>query len=208
MDACCSTGRLTAYRWGALGLIAAWAGLLASCGHFDAGLTVWQANRQVAASDYNQALALYLGLEAASLPPSERPGLLQYNTATVYARLGEDQAAQGLFEQAARSQNPELASLALHNLGPLLYGQADYAGALAAWRSSLERHPGRPETVRAYEAAWRLLQTQADIRADRERSGYQPGVGGNFGMFAVSSSAARALFTSGGLDANASQPDH
>lgn len=177
--------------------------LLVACGDFQPGFKLWQANRRFAAGRSHEALVEYL-----SLSDTAAAAHANYNIATIYLQMGESEAAFRLLSAVTGGQDDSLASLAWHNLGVLWFRQTDYDQALRAFRSALTLVPGRTATIIAYEATLERLHKSRSSSSDRERAAMQSGAGDSFGLFSLSSSSAKDLFKSGGVDDDATILDH
>ncbi len=126
------------------------AGGLASCGRYKDYGAMIEGNRLHARGLYQDAAAAYL-----SVPQGRFGGLLLFNLANVYARLGEFEAAAELYARARKAGDAWLSAMAWYNEGLLLYEKTRYAEAYLAFRSSLALRPGDEDARRNLEIAWR-----------------------------------------------------
>lgn len=126
------------------------AGGLASCGRYKDYGAMIEGNRLHARGLYQDAAAAYL-----SVPQGRFGGLLLFNLANVYARLGEYEAAAELYARARKAGDAWLSAMAWYNEGLLLYEKTRYAEAYLAFRSSLALRPGDEDARRNLEIAWR-----------------------------------------------------
>lgn len=123
---------------------------LASCGRYKDYGAVIEGNRLHARGLYQDAAAAYL-----SVPQGRFGGLLLFDLANVYARLGEYEAAAELYARARKAGDAWLSAMAWYNEGLLLYEKTRYAEAYLAFRSSLALRPGDEDARRNLEIAWR-----------------------------------------------------
>jgi tetratricopeptide (TPR) repeat protein len=140
------------------------AALLAGCGRFGDYAKVLEGNRLHERGDYQGAIVAYLG--AARRGASGGGGFaatVDYDTANVYARLGEYSAAAELYAAARRERGPEgpggIAADSFFNEGVALFERGRYRDSWKAFRDALGRldpaSSAAADARRNLELAWR-----------------------------------------------------
>jgi len=163
-----------------------------SCSALADGFSILAANRHFEEGRIHEAIA---GYHQAGIDSFD--GLAAYNLANAFMFLGEFSSAEPLFRMATESASPALASAAWFNLGAALYGRADFPGAAAAFRSSLEAKPSDREASRAYELALNASRAVQSI-SDKEQSRFQSSKsGGDQAMFGMALPTPRPFFVPG-----------
>ncbi len=121
---------------------------LSSCGRTADALRILSANARFSQARYQEAIDGYL-----AAGPGRYDGIVDYDLATAFAALGEEESAAALFSRLASSPDPVIAASASYGLGLVAFGRADYDEAEARFRESLRLEPGAPDASRALEAA-------------------------------------------------------
>ncbi|MCY7349206.1 MAG: tetratricopeptide repeat protein [Cytophagaceae bacterium] len=107
-----------------------------------------EAERAFARRDYALSAVLYRQLTETKLVPE--PGAL-FNLAHAYFALGDTARARKQYARLARIRQPEIAAVALSQLGVLTCRRGDSTGALAYFRRALEVLPGYEPARYNYE---------------------------------------------------------
>ena len=142
--------------------LAALLALASSCGRFRDYGTVIEGNRLMRSGHYQDAAAAYL-----SVRPAGFGAVLSYDLANVYARLGEAEAAQALYDEVRKAGDAGLSEAAYYNEGILLYEKGRYAEAYKAFRAALALMPRDEEARRNLELAWRDWQKRRAAAPER-----------------------------------------
>jgi tetratricopeptide (TPR) repeat protein len=128
----------------------------AGCSRLRDYTAVINGNRLHARGLYQEAAAAYLSLKPGVFGP-----ILSFDLANVYARLGEYEAAAGLYAEVRKSGDGALTAAAWYNQGLLLYEKGRYAEAYGAFRAALAFDPRDADARRNLELAWRDWRKKA-----------------------------------------------
>jgi tetratricopeptide (TPR) repeat protein len=136
--------------------------VLPGCGRFGDYAKVLEGNRLHERGDYQGAIVAYLGA-ARRGAGGGFAATVDYDTANVYARLGEYSAAAELYAAARRERGPEglggIAADSFFNEGAALFERGRYRDSWKAFRDALgaldPASPAAADARRNLELAWR-----------------------------------------------------
>src|SRR3954467_1318552 len=134
--------------------------LAGDVGERQVAVEINKANGLLRSGDVDGAVKAYHQVQSGAPERTD----LSYNIAVAQYRKGDMAAAEGLFKQAAASENDALAAKARYNLG-----NCNYAAAL---RSAENDHPaaikGLEKAIENYRSALEIDPNDADSRANIE----------------------------------------
>jgi len=131
--------------------------LAGSCAGPELG-AVLSGNASFRAGRYEEAASSYLSVRNRSWR-----GLVDYDLANVWARLGEDRAALSLYDLALREGDSSLAAAIAFNRGVLHYEQGRYAESYTSFREALRLDPRDAGARRNLELAFRAWKKESAI---------------------------------------------
>lgn len=114
--------------------------------------------------NYEKALKLFID---AQLQNPDDPEIL-YNIGNAYYKIGEFNTARDHYQQALKSDDPELRRKILYNLGNAEYKKGDPDSALKQYEAALKIAPKDQEAIQNFEFVKKVIQEQKQKKKEQD----------------------------------------